>query len=206
MKKLLPIILVVGGLLVMLPSFFKNVEPPLPDIPSDLEGLIIDSPATSLPKFRLTDHDGQPFDNSRLKGKWSLVFFGYTNCPDVCPTTMTVMNKVAEMPGTPKDTQYVFISVDPKRDTPDKLKDFVSFFNEKFIGATGEKSELDKFQEPLGVVYDFEGDTNSDDYIVTHFAAIYIITPEGKERAYILPPHSARQVSRAYHLIRQHYD
>ena len=66
-------------------------------------------------------------------------------------------------------------------------------------------TKIDKFVEPLGVIYDFEGDTQSDDYIVNHFAAIYIIDPQGRERAYILPPHSTKQVSQAYRLVYEHY-
>ena len=206
MKKLLPIILVVVGLAIMLPSFLNDSEPPLAEIPSDLEGVIIDSPATKLPQFKLVDHNKKAFTNENLKGQWSLVFFGYTNCPDVCPTSLSVMNQVSQKAETPKDTQYVFISVDTQRDTPDQLKGFVTYFNENFIGVSGKKSEIDKFKEPLGVIYDFEGDTNSDEYIVTHFAAVYLIDPNGNERAYVLPPHSVDQVSRAYQIIRKHYD
>jgi len=206
MKKILPIFLVIAGIAILLPSFLNDKEPPLPTIPDDLEGFIIDSPATPLPDFTLIDHHNKPFTNDNLKGKWSLVFFGYTNCPDVCPTSMTVMNQVAQLAETPKDTQYVFITVDPKRDTPEQMKSFTTYFNEAFIGVSGEKEEIDKFKEPLGVIYNFEGDTNSDEYIVTHFAAIYMIDPSGKERAYVLPPHSKEQVAKAYQIIRKNYE
>jgi len=205
MKKYLPIILVIAGLLVILPTLFMSGEPEKLQLPTTLEGVFIDSPPMPIPEFTLTDHNNKPFTKDDLKGKWSLVFFGFANCPDVCPTSMAVMDKVSKLEGVPKDTQYLFVSVDPKRDTPEKLKEFVSFFNEKFIGATGSEAELKKFEEPLGVIYDFEGDTSSDDYIVTHFAAIYIMDPTGNQRAYILPPHSVAQVGEAYKLIYQHY-
>jgi len=205
MNKKLPIIFVVLGLAIVLPTFFMSSEPTPLKIPPELQGVFVDSPATVLPAFTLTDHNGEKFDNSRFKGKWSLVFFGFTNCPDVCPTSMTVLDKVSQRDEIPADTQYVFISVDPKRDTPDKLKDFVGFFNEKFIGVSGEKAEIDKFKDPLGVIYDFEGDTSTEDYNVTHFAAIYIIDPQGRERAYVLPPHSVDQVAKAYQLVYEYY-
>ena len=189
--------------LVLLTACSSEPEPL--KVPDSIQGLFIDSPATKLPAFKFTDHNGKTFDNSNFKGQWSLVFFGYTHCPDVCPTSLTIMDKVSKQKGLPADTQYVFVSVDPKRDTPDKLKDFVSYFNAEFIGATGEKAELDKFQEPLGVIYDYEGDTSSDDYIVNHFAAIYLIDPKGRERAYVLPPHSEKQVSDSFKLVYNHY-
>ena len=139
---------------------------------------------------------------NNFQGKWSLVFFGYTNCPDVCPTTMSVLEKLKRKTSTPKDTQYVFVSVDPSRDTPKVLKEFVAYFDEDFIGVTGPKAELDKFKETFGVIYDYEGDTASDEYIVNHFAAIYVISPDGKQVGYVLPPHSVEQVSEAYNLMR----
>jgi len=186
-------------------NFGCSGEPEPLKVPSNLRGLIVDSPATKLPAFKLTDHNGKVFDNSRLKNNWSLVFFGYTSCPDVCPTSLTIMDKISKQSGLPDNMQYVFISVDPKRDTTAKLKDFVEYFNPKFIGATGLKAELDKFQAPLGVIYDYEGDTTSDDYEVSHFAAIYIIDPRGRERAYVLPPHSDKQVGEAFNLVYNYY-
>jgi len=180
-------------------------EPEPLKVPESLQGLFVDSPATKLPDFRFTDHNGKLFDVSRFKNNWSLVFFGYTNCPDVCPNSLSIMDKISKQDGLPKNMQYVFVSVDPKRDTPAKLKEFVEYFNADFIGATGPKAELDKFQEPLGVIYDYEGDTTSGDYVVNHFAAIYIIDPQGRERAYILPPHSEAQVAEAFKLVYNHY-
>ena len=196
--------LIIAGFAILIGACSKSEPPPL-KVPDAIKGLIVDSPPTKLPAFKFVDHNGKVFDNSRFKDKWSMVFFGYTNCPDVCPTSLTVMDKVSKQPGLPENIQYVFVSVDPKRDTPDKLKDFVEYFNAKFIGATGDKSEIDKFQEPLGVIYDFEGDTSSDDYIVTHFAAIYIIDPQGRERAYVLPPHKDTQVGDAFRLVYNYY-
>jgi len=205
-KKYFPLALAVLGALLLIPTFFVDDEPSLLKIPEDLKGVFIDSPAVDLPKFSMTDHNSQPVTNSMFAGKWSLVFFGYTSCPDVCPTTMSVMEKLNREKTTPKDTQYFFVSVDPKRDTPDVLKEYVTYFNDDFVGVTGPRKELDKFKEPLGVVYDYEGDTSSDEYIVNHFAAIYIIDPNGKQRAYILPPHSLEQVSKAYQLVHSHYN
>jgi len=205
-KKYFLLVLAVLGSLLLIPTFFVDDEPALPKIPESLKGVFIDSPAVELPKFSMTDHNNNPVNNNMFAGKWSLVFFGYTSCPDVCPTTLSVMEKLEREKTTPTDTQYFFISVDPKRDTPEVLKEYVTYFSDNFIGATGPRKELDKFKEPLGVVYDYEGDISSDEYIVNHFAAIYLIDPSGKQRAYILPPHGIQQVSEAYQLIRGHYN
>ena len=199
------IFLFLFGLGIVTSSFFNNSDSPVPEIPEGLEGVFIDSPAVELPAFTFKDHNNKLFNNSSFQGKWSLVFFGYTSCPDVCPTTMSVMEKIKRKEATPKDTQYIFVSVDPNRDTPKVLKEYVAYFDEDFIGVTGSKAELDKFKEPLGVIYGYEGDTSSDEYTVNHFAAIYLIAPDGKQHAYVLPPHSVEQVSEAYRLIRSHY-
>lgn len=206
MKKNLPLILAIVGTLLLLPTFFIDSEPDILELPEELQGVFIDSPAVTLPSFSLTDHNEKPLTNDTLLGKWSLIFFGYTSCPDICPTTMGVLEKLNREPNFPKNTQTIFVSLDPKRDTAVVLKEYVGYFNDDFIGATGEKKELDKFQEPLGVIYGYDGDTSSDDYIVNHFAAIHVIDPTGKQRAYILPPHSLTQVSDAYRLIYNHYN
>ncbi len=205
MKKYFPVLLAVVGLIILLPTFFMDKEPDVLILPDDLAGVFIDSPAVTLPAFNLTDHNGNDFNNASLQGKWSLVFFGFTSCPEVCPTTMSVLEKLSRDKSSPPDTQTVFVSVDPGRDTPEVLKEFVGYFGDDFIGATGSKEELDKFKEPLGVIYGYEGDLSSDEYIVTHFAAIYIIDPSGKQRAYILPPHNFDQVSTAYRLVYDYY-
>jgi len=205
-KKNFPLLLAILGALILLPTLFLDDEPELPTLPQTLKGVFVDSPSVELPKFSMTDHNGNPVTNSMFIGKWSLVFFGYTSCPDVCPTTMAVMEKLKRDKATPKDTQYIFVSVDPKRDTAEVLKEYVTYFSDDFVGVTGPRKEIDKFKEPLGVVYDYEGDTSSDEYIVNHFAAIYLIDPNGKQRAYILPPHSLQQVSEAYQLIHSHYN
>ncbi len=178
-------------------------EPPPLKFP-DMEGVIVESPPTPLPRFSLRDQQGRPFTRDNYRGQWSIVFFGYTSCPDICPTTMGNMDRLSRAEGMPP-TQFVFHTVDPRRDTPEKLAEYVSYFNEDFIAVTGDKDEIDKFAEPLGVIYDFEGDTASDDYIVTHFAAVYIIDPKARLRAYVLPPHDVARMKKVYLKVREYY-
>ena len=104
--------------------------------------------------FTLVDHTGKNFDNRSLEGHWSFVFFGYTHCPDVCPTTLSVLNSVAHrLEDVKNQVQFVFISIDPERDTPEKLGQFVSYFNGTFIGATGTNDAISALTRQLGVIY-----------------------------------------------------
>src|SRR2546425_9813610 len=110
----------------------------------EIAGFVYPEPKTISP-FKLTEHNGSSFDLDALKGKWSFVYFGYTYCPDVCPTTLAELSraqKLLEDAGLDAGTQYVFVSVDSQRDTPRRLGEYVGFFNRKFVGATGSDEAL----------------------------------------------------------------
>jgi len=132
------------------------------------------------------------------------MFFGFTNCPDICPTTLTTMKQVKKRLAQ-QDFRYIFVSLDPKRDTSDTLKEYMDFFNPEFIALTGDKKEIDKLSETMGVIYDFEGDTSSNGYLVNHYASILVIDPQGRLRAHILPPHSVDKVADAITKLSNYY-
>lgn len=193
------------GVGLFVPSLI-NIEPPPLTFPETVKGVVIESPARVLPEFSLVNQASVPFALSNLKDKWSLVFFGYTNCPDVCPTTMGTLDRVSKQASMPGDVQYLFVTVDPKRDTPPKLKEFIDFFkNDKFTALTGDKVELDKVTEKFGVTFDYEGDTNSKDYVVNHYAAVFIVDSKARIRAYVLPPHDVSRVSQVFMAVRNYY-
>ena len=114
--------------------------------------LLPDQVMTLLPEpkpltaFAFTDHENRVFDLSRLKGKWSFLFFGYTHCPDVCPTTLATLARAHENMAKSKagaeDVQFVFISVDPNRDTAGKLRQYVTYFDATFLGVTGDNAQI----------------------------------------------------------------
>ncbi|RYV01022.1 SCO family protein [Shewanella sp. OPT22] len=135
--------------------------------------------------FKLIDQYGHKFDNSNLKGKWTLFFVGYTSCPDICPTAMTKL--AAAYPKLIKDKpfQVVFISVDPNRDTPDKLKQYTSFFNKKFIAVTGEQKQLLPLTRNLGMAYSLIGEGKN--YQITHSATMTLVSPQGEKIAIVKP-------------------
>jgi protein SCO1/2 len=164
--------------------------------PEELHGLRFSEPRPLTP-FALTDHHGAEFGVDRLKGKWSYVFFGYTHCPDVCPTTMSVLNSVArDLADSDITVQYIFVSVDPDRDTPERLGQFVSYFNGDFLGVTGSQQELEKLTRQLGVAYmRVQGEKATENYLVDHTASVLLFDPDGRFHANYSPPLDAAGIS-----------
>lgn len=159
-------------------------------------------PAAALPEFELHDQSGQPFGLKQLAGKWSMVFFGYTHCPDICPTTLTVLREVERLAGgKAKNLQYIFVSVDPDRDRPAKLKAYVSYFHPDFIGATGTQTELMRLTRALGAYYE-AGPSQNGGYEVQHSAGIFLIDPETKFRALFSGPHDAAKIANGLKQLR----
>ena len=159
--------------------------------------------------FDLIDYNRQRFDASRFKGRWTFMFFGYTNCPDVCPTTLLVMKSVwAKLPTEAKAApapQMVFVSVDPDRDTPARLKDYVTFYRPDFIGVTGKADQIDILTRQVGVQYGFDDDPDGKGYTVKHSAQIILVDPSGKMRAVFSPPHKVDDLVRSFVQIRNYY-
>ncbi len=131
--------------------------------------------------FQLVDTSGKPVDQSVLKGKWSAVYFGYTYCPDVCPTTLTTLGGAIDRMGPrAKDFQVVFITVDPHRDTPAQLKNYLSSaeFPRGVIGLTGSDAQVAKVAQAYKVYYQKAGAGAA--YTVDHSSAIYLMDPKGQ--------------------------
>lgn len=155
------------------------------------------SPAKAIKDFSLVDYKNSSFNKSNFSGKWSLVFFGYTSCPDICPTTMQVLaNSYEKLTALKSDypTQVVFVSVDPGRDKPqdkpEKLKDYVSFFHQDFIGITGAHQKLLELTKQLGAAFELKISPAENKYEVAHTPIIFIINPEAKFNGFIRPPHT----------------
>jgi protein SCO1/2 len=140
--------------------------------------------------FQLTDQDGQPFTAERLRGRWSVLFAGFTHCPDVCPTTLAVMKVVAQKIGDAAPAM-LFLSVDPERDTPAVLKQYVQAFGPAVTAVTGERASLDALCASLGIAYVKIPGASDRDYTVDHSAALVLIDPQGRVAGYFPPPHKA---------------
>ncbi len=159
--------------------------------------------------FALTDHNGQPFDNSRLKGKWTMMFFGFTFCPDICPTTLADLNRMVEGLGEDElaDLQVVMVSVDPERDTPEVLGKYVPYFNESFTGVTGNPHFIRKLAAELNIAYNkAPGRSGDEDYTVDHSANVVLINPYGHYHGFFRYPLEASQVRLAWRSIRASFE
>jgi protein SCO1/2 len=136
------------------------------------------------------------------------LFFGYTHCPDVCPVTLSELNRVAKrLSGetTTAPPQYVFVTVDPKRDIQEHLAGYVSYFNDNFIGLTGEMKDIDQLAKQLKIKHSIEKNTvdNSGNYIVNHSSSILLIDPQGRYFAKFSAPHYAESIHSNFLLIQQ---
>ena len=208
-SKKIPIgtIVIFGFFLLVMAVTYILTKPP--ERPAELEG-VLRPDFRLLHPFKLTDHNNAVFDEKRLQGKWNFVFFGYTSCPDVCPATLYVLKSVHgllvdETGKIPDDMQVVFISVDPARDTPEKLADYITYFNKDFIGATADKTEIDKLTKQFGAGYMFEEETADDVYNVAHTSAIFLVDPFGRLAASFSQPHQPTTIVSQYKKIRTYF-
>jgi protein SCO1/2 len=148
--------------------------------PVSYRGSVLEDPV-AVPDFTLTDQSGQPFRLSDQRGKVVLLFFGYTSCPDVCPTTLGTWRKAHEGLGNDAgQVRFVFVTVDPERDTPERLAMHVQAFNPDFLGLTGTPEELEAVYDVFGVIH--EKDTSSGSalgYLVNHTATTFVLDTEG---------------------------
>ena len=141
--------------------------------------------------FSLTDHSGDTVTQDLLANKWTLVFFGYTFCPDICPLTMASIRQfydLLETNSAVNDVQVAMISVDPNRDTPEKLASYVGFFNPAFIGLTGDYSSLYSLSRQMNVAFSYLR-VDEDNYLVTHNGEIMLIDPEGNNVGFFKAPY-----------------
>ncbi|MDZ7713655.1 MAG: archaetidylserine decarboxylase [Rhodovibrio sp.] len=145
-----------------------------------------------LPEFELRTAEGEALTRADFEGQWSLLFFGFTNCPDICPDTLAVLDAVMgdlETMGADSKPQVVFVSVDPERDDGEALADYVEWFNEDFVGATGPDETLRELTRSVGVTYQLgEPDADSGYYSVDHSASIMIVDPQGRIFGRFAPP------------------
>lgn len=162
--------------------------------PESLHATVLPEPMP-LPEFSLLDQEGKPFDRSSFTGHWSVVFFGFTNCPDICPATLMQLS-VARTTALANDKtgkyvfpDIVFISVDPDRDTTDLVADYISIFGPGVTGVTGELDELTRLTRATGIYFQ-KPEQAGDTYSVDHSAAVLLINPDGNFHAVFGAPHN----------------
>ena len=160
------------------------------------EGLLWPNPPL-VRAFELKSTSGGGFNAQSLQGRWTFMFFGYTYCPDVCPTTLSTMAQVAKRLRArfPDDeVQTVFVTVDPKRDTLERLKSYVQYFDGQFIGAREELDRLDDLTGQLGIAHARGEPDDNGEYFVDHSASIVLVDPEGRRVGIFSTPHDIEDI------------
>lgn len=192
--KLLFVILFDLLIIVSLVIYFGFIRQP---VGVNIHGVYMDKPI-EITGLNFLDHNGKNFSKKNLQGHWSMVFFGYTSCPMICPTTMTQLDsmyKLLQQELQPKQLpQIIFISVDPDRDTIENLKLFIEKFNPRFIGLRADSLETARLEKELHVTV-----TGKDN--INHSMDILLINPQGKVQAYFRFPHRAEELASDYRAI-----
>lgn len=170
-----------------------TLQPPL------VQGAIFNQPRP-VTHFELVTSNNTPFTIDKLKGHWNLIFVGYTNCPDVCPTTLNVLSQVVglmEEQGL-APPRVIFISIDPERDKPEMIDEYVKYFDSKFIGLTGSQQQLDEVARELSVVYakapGADGSMTADNYLMDHSSSIIMLNPDAQVQAIYTAPHTPMKI------------
>lgn len=186
-------------------SWYNNHQQPIA-----LEsGLWFGDQARALPEFELIDHRSQPLTRKGLNGQWSLMFFGYTHCPDICPMSLQTL---AEMINNIDDSdvsealEIYFISVDPARDRPEVLAEYIAYFNPQFHAATAEQEQLTPLTRSLGIAHMIRNESgDSEHYDVDHSSAIVLINPEAEFAGLFSAPQDAAAMARDMTRIIERY-
>lgn len=183
------IIVVLSLSLALLAGVLVALRPQTPEAP--LAALVLPDP-NPLPEFSLLDQDGNAIDRSVFAGQWDLVFFGFTHCPDICPATLQILatakSELAGERGLPSP-RIVLVSVDPERDTPAAIGQYVDYFGNDNLGITGALEEIETLTTALGI-YFRKQPAEGDNYVVDHSAAVLVIDPDGRFSALFGGPHT----------------
>ena len=173
---------------------------------STFHGTYLENPRT-VNRFSLEGVDEKSFDNKSLKGKWTLMFFGFTNCGYVCPTTMAELAKMyrtLEDKGVKNLPRIVMISIDPERDTPEKLRAYVTSFHPNFYGARGDEESIKSMTREMGIAYAKvieKGSNDATNYDIQHSGALTLFNPNGELNAFFTTPHHADLLAKDYLLL-----
>jgi protein SCO1/2 len=177
-------VILIGAVLAVLLSMgtFALLETDTPDR-TPVAGTLLEPPRP-IADFTLIDQSGQMFNQEQLKGQWSLVFFGFTQCEGVCPMTLARLSQaVAQVEQAPT---VIFVSVDTKRDAPEVLARYIRSFSDDFIGITGDPAEIDKLTQSLFAPYSITGEGAN--YAVDHSSTVFLIDPDGRFAALFSAP------------------
>jgi len=188
-------VLVLVAIATLAVVLWRSVPPELPDVGPGAHLLPI---ALSLPQFELRDQVGAVFDRASLEQGWSLLFFGYTSCPDVCPTTLQRLASLSEKLKAPEPVRVVFVSIDPERDSIERMREYVEFFDPSFAGVTGDLEQLETLTDALGVYFGKRespaGVGVPGAYQMDHSASLFLVAPGARLHALVDDPGDAAKL------------
>ncbi len=206
------------GLILLVAAFFITHQPALE---IDIPGARSLSPPVRIPPFRLIDQHKKSFTRESLTGNWALAMIGYTYCPDICPTTLSEMAAFfKQFDGSSEQTktpEFVFFSVDPFRDTAEQLRKYLGYFDQDFIGVTGEPENIHTLVSELGLHYIYAHPEDNtflddvvhkpaqDDYVVVHSTSLLFISPKGELVATMPPPFQTTAVLALFRKLHAYY-
>lgn len=208
--------IILGGVILILGLCLWLLSSPKPPVMPFPGVTILPNPMV-ISEFELISHQGKPYTNEDLKGKWSFMFFGYTHCPDVCPTTLALLNNFYKKQEQQDNKNVIFVTADPIRDSVEVMAEQIDYYNKNFTGLTAnDVPTIKKLGEEVGVIFDYETLdhdlirdystlTSESEYAVEHNASIFIIDPKGRLVADILPPHTLERVSKTFSLVEEYY-
>jgi protein SCO1/2 len=204
LERRLPWIIVALAAIAGIAGFFVSQrvfdQRPIGELaPQQLQGSLLYPEPRPLPEFALTRSDGQALTRQDWQGRWRLLFFGFANCPDVCPTALATAKAArAQLREQRPDLDFAvsFVSVDPERDSPEQLGKYVAFFDPDFEASTGSPAELLALTQALGVMFiKVPNGPGPFDYSIDHSASLLIIDPQGRLAGLMRPPQRADAIA-----------
>ena len=194
---------IVVGLLALVVGFWLALSQQNDSVEISEDVGIVYPQAREIGNFNLVDSNNQPISADQLQGKWWLVYFGFTFCPDACPLALADMTKVKTQLSEEMAEQigFAFISVDPDRDSPARLKEYVSYFDPEFIAMTGDPAALEDLASKVGVVFIVPENPEDENYIVDHSTFMLLWNPQVNLKAILKAPHKPEQVADAIEKI-----
>ncbi len=166
-----------------------------------MEGAALLSIPHLLEDFDLVDDEGRAFTPARLTGRWTLLFFGYTHCPDICPVTLQSLGDVMPLLSTGEDheePQVFFVSVDPENDSAERLREYVDFFHPAFVGVTGSPDEISAFALDAGAFFEVHERAEGEDPLVSHASSLFLVDPKGRLAALLDAPGEPRRFAELF--------
>jgi len=173
----------------------------------DLEKVVILPNSKTLDTANFLDHTGKPFSKDDLKGYWNIIFFGFTNCPDICPTTMRTLAQIKNLMTDSRswgNYRVIMVSVDPERDSLERLNNYVPYFDSEFIGLQGDLQTTTDFAKQMGILF-VKQEPENGFYDVDHSVSIILVNPEAEMAGVITAPHSIEQISKDLTLLAEYY-